>query len=188
MTKIPADLDGARLNVSRTAELISMEAGHFRRLVRRGVFPAPKRTSKGMPYFDHELLCQIGNVLKSGVGLNNEEISFYRRQTQTWSPEVTSVTSGPPAGSQAARCLCRISVEGCRQVGVSDDRLDASRVTVLLAAEFAEDRPELQVAIPVIAGGFSRENELAEFCRNVPVPPREIRPATAPGSTGDDRI
>jgi hypothetical protein len=47
MTKIPADLDGARLNVSRTAELISMEAGHFRRLIRRGVFPAPKRTSKG---------------------------------------------------------------------------------------------------------------------------------------------
>jgi hypothetical protein len=42
-------------------------------------------------------------------------------------------------------------IEGCRQVGVSDDRLDASRVTVLLAAEFADDRPELQVAIPVIA-------------------------------------
>jgi hypothetical protein len=106
-----------------------------------------------MPYFDHELLCQIGNVLKSGVGLNNEEISFYRRKPKQWSPEVTSVTSGPPAGSQAARCLCRI-VEGCRQVGVSDDRLDAARVTELLAAEFAEDRPELQVAIPVIARRF----------------------------------
>jgi hypothetical protein len=118
MTKIPADLDGARLNVSRTAELISMEAGHFRRLVRRGVFPTPKRTAKGMPYFDHELLCQIGHVLKSGVGLNNEEISFYRRKPKQWSPEVTQVTPGSPAGSQAARCLCRI-VEGCRQVGVS---------------------------------------------------------------------
>jgi hypothetical protein len=113
MTKIPADLDGARLNVSRTAELISMEAGHFRRLVRRGVFPAPKRTSKGMPYFDHELLCQIGNVLKSGVGLiNGEEISFYRSKPKQWSPEGTSVTSGPPAGSQAARRLCRISDRG----------------------------------------------------------------------------
>jgi hypothetical protein len=66
MTKIPADLDGARLNVSRTAELISMEAGHFRRLVRRGVFPDAEADLKGMPYFDHELLCQIGNVLKSG--------------------------------------------------------------------------------------------------------------------------
>ncbi len=54
--KIPSELEGARLNVAATAGVVSMDPGHFRRLVRRGVFPAPKRTSKGMPYYDHELL------------------------------------------------------------------------------------------------------------------------------------
>ena len=60
--KIPKDLDGARLNVARTAELVSMDAGHFRRLVRRGVFPTPKKTAKSMPYYDHELLRQIDDL------------------------------------------------------------------------------------------------------------------------------
>ena len=151
MTKIPTDLDGARLNVSRTAELISMEAGHFRRLVRRGVFPAPKRTSKGMPYFDHELLCQIGGVLKSGVGLNNEEISFYRRKPKTGSQRSPRSRRGRPAAAKQPDAYVASVIEGCRQVGVSDDRLDASRVIELLVAEFDDERPELQVAIPVIA-------------------------------------
>ena len=81
--RIPTDLDGARLNVARSAELVSMDPGHFRRLVRRGVLPAAKRTSKGMPYYDHELLCQIGQVLKSGIRLNNEEVAFYRRKSKS---------------------------------------------------------------------------------------------------------
>jgi hypothetical protein len=151
MTKIPADLDGARLNVSQTAELISMEAGHFRRLVRQGVFPAPKRTSKGMPYFDHELLCQIGNVLKSGVGLSGEEISFYRRKPKRGRQRAPRSRQDRQRVAKQPDAYVASVIEGCRQVGVSDDRLDASRVTVLLAAEFADDRPELQVAIPVIA-------------------------------------
>jgi hypothetical protein len=151
MTKIPADLDGARLNVSRTAELISMEAGHFRRLVRRGVFPAPMRTAKGMPYYDHDLLCQIGNVLKSGVGLNNEEISFYRRKPKSGRQRTPRSRQDRQRAAKQPDAYVASVVEGCRQVGVSDDRLDASRVSELLAVEFSNDRPELQVAIPVIA-------------------------------------
>ncbi len=146
--KIPAELDGARLNVARTAELVAMDPGHFCRLVRRGVFPAPKRTGKGMPFFDHELLCQIGQVLKSGVGLTGEEISFYRRkpkqrrqrpgrtrqrETQLIDPYLDSI------------------IEGCRQVGIESDRLDPAAVTAALTAEFGQNRPELQEAIPAVA-------------------------------------
>jgi hypothetical protein len=151
MTKIPAELDGARLNVSRTAELIAMETGHFRRLIRRGVFPTPKRTSKGMPYFDHELLCQIGNVLKSGIGLSGEEISFYRRKPKSGRQRAPRSRQDRQRVDKQPDTYVASVIEGCRQVGVSDDRLNASRVTELLVAEFADDRPELQVAIPVIA-------------------------------------
>jgi DNA-binding transcriptional MerR regulator len=151
MTKIPADLDGARLNVSRTAELISMEAGHFRRLVRRGVFPTPKRTSKGMPYFDHELLRQIGQVLKSGVGLNNEEISFYRRKPKQGGQRSPKSRQGRQQATKQPDAYLAAIVEGCRQVGVRDELLDTARITSILSAEFAEGRPELERALPVVA-------------------------------------
>ena len=42
-------------------------------------------------------------------------------------------------------------VEGCRQVGVGDDLLSVASVTSMLVAEFGDDRPDLQQAIPVIA-------------------------------------
>jgi hypothetical protein len=104
-----------------------------------------------MPYFDHELLCQIGRRAEVGVGLNNEEISFYRSKPKQWSPEVTRSRQDRQRVDKQPDAYVASVIEGCRQVGVSDDRLDASRVTELLAAEFADDRPELQVAIPVIA-------------------------------------
>ncbi len=146
--KIPAELDGARLNVARTAELVAMDPGHFRRLVRRGVFPAPKRTGKGMPFFDHGLLCQIGQVLKSGVGLTGEEISFYRRKPKQRRerPRRTRQREVQPVDSYLVSII-----EGCRQVGVDRDHLDPAVVTAALAAEFGRDRPELQEAIPAVA-------------------------------------
>ena len=66
--KISKELEGSRLNITRTAELFHMDAGHLRRLSRRGVLPAPKRTAKGMPYYCHDLLVQISEVLRTGVG------------------------------------------------------------------------------------------------------------------------
>ena len=81
--KVPKVLEGSRLNVTRTAELFHMNVGHLRRLSRRGVLPAPRRTTKQMPYYDFDLLTQIGEVLRTGVGLNAEEVSFYRRKIQT---------------------------------------------------------------------------------------------------------
>ena len=151
MTKIPADLDGARLNVSRTAELITMETGHFRRLVRRGVFPPPKRTAKGMPFYDHELLRQIGQVLKSGVGLNNEEISFYRRKPKQGSQRSPHSRQGRQRAAKQPDAYVAAIVEGCRQVGGRDELLNAARITSILSGEFGDDRPELERALPVVA-------------------------------------
>lgn len=146
--RIPADLEGCRLNVSRTAELIAMEAGHFRRLIKRGVFPAPKRTSKGMPYYDHELLCRIGGVLKSGVGVSGEEISFYRRKSKSSRQRTRRPNRQAPDVQDP---YIASMIEGCRQLGVDGDMLDDTRIKVVLSAEFGDDRPELQEAIPVVA-------------------------------------
>lgn len=148
---IPADLDGARLNVSRTAELVGMNSGHFRRLVRKGVFPTPKRTSKGMPYFDHDLLVQVGRVLKSGIGVSGEEISFYRRKKK----------SATKARKQQARrktlnddAYVDAIIEGCKQLGVDQGHLSPDEINAALQLEFGDSRPALDQAIPAIARRF----------------------------------
>jgi len=61
--ELTEDLQGARIGVAQAAELANMHPSHFRRLVRSGVFPKPKRTAKSRPYFDYELLTRIAEVL-----------------------------------------------------------------------------------------------------------------------------
>lgn len=146
--RIPSGLDGARLNVARTAELVAMDPGHFRRLVRRGVFPTPKRTAKGMPFYDHELLCQIGQVLKSGIGLTGEEISFYRRKPKRHRPTPPRTREQRP---QPVDSYLESIIDGCRQLGVADELLDPATVKRILVAECGDDRPELERAIPLVA-------------------------------------
>ena len=148
---IPADLDGARLNVSRTAELVGMNSGHFRRLVRKGVFPTPKRTSKGMPYFDHDLLVQVGQVLKSGVGVSGEEISFYRRKKK--SPTKARKQQSPPESNNDDEYVHAI-IEGCKQLGVDQGQLSGDEINAALRLEFGDSRPALNEAIPTIARRF----------------------------------
>jgi hypothetical protein len=101
-----------------------------------------------MPFFDFELLCQIGEVLKSGVGLNNEEIAFYRRRPK----------HGRRQPQRSCRSEARSSdsylesvMEGCRQVGVGDDQLSQAKIRSVLTAEFGDTRPALEQAIPVVA-------------------------------------
>ncbi len=148
MIRIPNELEGARLNVTRTAELVHMNVGHFRRLVRQGVLPSPKKTTKGMPYFDYDLICQIGQVLKAGVGVNGEEISFYRRKTKQ-----PRQRRSRQRGEQqnATDPYLESIIEGCRQLGVDEGKLTASGIKAILATEFGDDRPSLDQAIPVVA-------------------------------------
>jgi len=146
--RIPDELNGARITVVRAAELASMHPAHFRRLVRRGVFPAPKRTAKGRPYFDYDLLGVVALVLRSGVGQNGEEILFYRRRSK----------SGP--AKQRARRVQPAAVvdgyladlaEGLRQVGVAEDMLKPDKLQAALTEAFGQERPDLAVAIPDLA-------------------------------------
>ncbi len=153
--KISKELDGARLNITRTAELFHMDSGHLRRLSRRGVLPAPKRTEKAMPYYDFELLTQIGEVLRTGVGLNAEEISFYRRREKTPRKRKNRARG---SNHESADSFVQQIIEGCKELGVSKDKLNAEAVTQIVAAEFNGERPELKDVIPVVARRLLRDD------------------------------
>ena len=152
MLRIPQELEGARLNVSETAELVSMETGHFRRLVRRGIFPSPKRTQSGLPFFDHELLLVIADVVKRRVGVNGKEVMMYRRKPRT--PETRQRRQrrrSEQRQSAAADSYVESILEGCRQVGVPEESLSPDAVLAALTDEFGNERPGLEQAIPVVA-------------------------------------
>lgn len=141
---------GTRMNVTTTAALFSMDPGHLRRLVRRGVLPRAKRTSKNMPYYDRTLLEQMRDVFRSGVGCNGEEIAFYRRRAkpQRLPQRTTSERRAAPAPSSYIESVA----EGCRQLGVGDDHLSPARISHALVEEFGIDFEEhaLEEVIPVV--------------------------------------
>ncbi len=131
-----------------------MDAGHFRRLIRRGVFPSPKRTQKGLPYFDHETLLVIAEVVKRRVGVNGEEVMWYRRKTKPTGSRTTQPRrrgqdhrQQQPDGDTYVASI----VEGCRQVGVPAENLSPEKVASALVEAFGNDRPAPERAIPVVA-------------------------------------
>ena len=148
MMKLMDELKGARLSITEAAELIHMHPAHFRRLCRRGVFPQPKRTAKGRPFFDYELLTVIASVLKSGVGLNAEEIVFYRRRSRS-GPRKRPVRSCELSGGDDDY-LANLA-EGLRQVGIPEKSLTVEKLSAALTAIFGQERPELATAIPALA-------------------------------------
>ena len=125
-----------------------MDVGHLRRLVRRGVFPKPKRTSKGLPFFDYGLLVQISTILRTGVGLNAEEVSFYRRNEKTPKKRKNKPKGCRP---QPADSLVKSVIEGCKELGIAKAKLTVEAVKRIMAAEFNGEQPELKDAIPVVA-------------------------------------
>ncbi len=146
--KIPTD--GTRINLTTTAALFSMDPGHFRRLVRRGVLPTAKRTAKNMPYYDRPLLERMRDVLRSGIGCNGEEIAFYRRRAK---PQRLPQRNG--SERQAApkpSSFIESVTEGCRQLGVGDDHLTPARIRRALQEEFGSDYEEhgLEEVIPAV--------------------------------------
>lgn len=145
--RISAELQGARLNVSRTAELLPMDVGHFRRLVRRGVFPRPKRTAKGKPFYDFDLIVEIDGILKSGIGRNGEEMAFYRRKPRHEHRRAGKRQEPRPAADEYVAAIA----EGLKQLGIADADLAPNRIAALLSAEFQGERPALEQAIPTIA-------------------------------------
>ncbi len=125
-----------------------MDAGHLRRLSRRGVIPLPKRTAKAMPYYDFELLTQIGEVLRTGVGLNAEEVSFYRRKEKA-SKNRTKRAKGRAQPSPDA--FVESVIEGCKELGIAKERLDVETVKKIIVDTCGKYGAELRRVIPVVA-------------------------------------
>jgi len=150
---IPNDLDGARLNVSRTAELVSMDPAHFRRLVRRGVFPSPKKTSKNLPFYDYSLLLKLAEVLKTGIGVSGEEICFYRRKSKKHQPRRRKSREEKKPLDEYLLSV----IEGCKELGITEDKLDPETVSQILSEEFGDDRPKLREVLPVVARRILQE-------------------------------
>ena len=146
--KIPTD--GTRTNVTTTALLFSMDPSHFRRLVRRGVLPKAKRTSRNMPYYDRKLMERIHDVLRSGVGCNGDEIAFYRRRPKTQRLPSPRRSKGEATNKPTA--FVESVLEGCRQLGVVEDHLSLTRIRHTLSEEFGSDYEEhaLEEVIPVV--------------------------------------
>jgi hypothetical protein len=145
--KLTPELKASRLTVACAADLAGMHPTHFRRLCRRGIFPGPKRTQKGRPYFDYELLRIIADVLTSGVGENGEEICFYRRRRLKVGKQASALArhTAHPDG------YVKLLAEGLRQLGIPKRDLSAAKLTSCLSALFGPERPDLALAIPAIA-------------------------------------
>ena len=147
--KIPTD--DSRFNVRTTATMFSMDPGHFRRLVRRGLLPKARRTAKNMPYYDGQLVRVLVDVFRTGVGCNGEEIAFYRRrakQSRLLDRREAKHASGSPVNTYVASVI-----DGCRQLGVEGERLVPAAVSRALLEEFGVefDERSLEEVIPVIA-------------------------------------
>ena len=146
--KIPTE--GTRINVTTTATLFSMDPSHFRRLVRRGVLPKAKRTSRNMPYYDRKLMERIQPVLRSGVGCNGDEIAFYRRRPKTQRLPSPRRSNGEATNKPSA--FVESVLEGCRQLGVEEGLLSPARIRNTLSEQFGSDYEEraLEEVIPVL--------------------------------------
>ncbi len=133
--------EDTRLTVIQTADLIRMHPSHLQCLIRRGVFPGPRRTAKGAPYFDGELVDRITEVLRTCIGLNGDEVTFYRRRKK--SNNRRTAASRPPATdpylTDLAACL--------RQLGYTGQAITPAKLNQTLSTLFGSQRPAIEVAI-----------------------------------------
>jgi hypothetical protein len=135
------DLKGSRVTLTRAAELASMHPAHFRRLIRRGIFPKPKRTAKGRPYFDYDLLARVAEILRSGIAENGQEIVFYRKGKKPAVRHLRKPQSSDPYLKELTQCL--------RQMGASKEKLCPENLNAILVDAFGKKRPDLEEALPI---------------------------------------
>ena len=146
--RITDDYEDARLNVKQTAVMAGLHVAHFRRLVRRQIFPPPKRTANGKPYFDYGLLQQIATVIRRKIGHNGQEVMFYSSRKKKPS-KVT--TPKPGRNARPEDPYLASLVEGLRQLGLTDAQLNVARIGQALSELFGSERPGLSEAISDVA-------------------------------------
>lgn len=141
------ELIGPRWSVAEAAEKLGKHPSHLRRLWKRGVLPQPKKTAGGRPYFDDALLKTSMAVMRSGVGLNGEEVLFYRRRTKNRRcnrMERSTERQPAPAGDPY---ISKIK-EAIAQFGIPEARLEPTAIQSLLTAIFGDERPEIATVLP----------------------------------------
>lgn len=62
--------------------MLGISKGRYYTLQKRGIFPAPQRTSSNRPVFDQTLTQQCFEVVQRRVGINGEPILFNRKPVQ----------------------------------------------------------------------------------------------------------
>ena len=146
--RITDDHKDARLNVTQTATMAGLHVAHFRRLVRRQIFPPPKRTANGKPYFDYGLLQQIAAVIRRKIGHNGQEVMFYSSRKKKPSKDTTPK---PGRNAKPQDPYLASLIEGLRQLGLTDAQLDVTRIAQALRKLFGSERPSLSQAISDVA-------------------------------------
>lgn len=136
------ELTGIRVSVAKAAEMLDKHPSHLRRLWKRGVLPAPKRTANGRPYYDDDLLKVITAVMKSGIGMNGEEVLFYRRRTKTGRRNRLTRSGKPRPPARSDPYIISLK-DALTQFGIPQDRLDPDAIQSHLAATFGDQRPDI---------------------------------------------
>ncbi len=67
------------ITLQELCEMLGISKGRYYTLQKRGIFPAPQRTSSNRPVFDQEQVQKCVEVVRSRVGINGEPILFNRK-------------------------------------------------------------------------------------------------------------
>lgn len=145
-----SELIKARYSVAEAAELIGKHPSHLRRLWKRGLLPAPRKTAGGRPYYDDELLAVIRTVMQSGIGLNGEEVLFYRQRAKARRHNRSS-RSGERKPPVARDPYILSLKDALTQLGIPKDRLEPDAIQAQLAALYGDQRPEIKKVLHQLA-------------------------------------
>ncbi len=74
--------------------MLGISKGRYYTLQKRGIFPAPQRTSSNRPVFDQEQVQKCVEVVRSRVGINGEPILFNRKPAQEPSKKRSTTAKG----------------------------------------------------------------------------------------------
>ena len=74
--------------------MLGISKGRYYTLQKRGIFPAPQRTSSNRPVFDQSLTQQCVEVVQTRIGVNGEPILFNRKSVQEPSKKCATPVKG----------------------------------------------------------------------------------------------
>jgi predicted DNA-binding transcriptional regulator AlpA len=70
------------ITLQELCDQLGISKGRYYTLQKRGIFPAPQRTSSNRPVFDQTLTQQCVEVVQTRIGVNGEPILFNAKRKQ----------------------------------------------------------------------------------------------------------